>query len=75
MLASIMTESDLEMAERHVREGAGHITRQSQIVDELTRDGHHELAREAAGLLRQFEELQVEHLAHRDRLLSESTED
>ena len=33
-------ETELKMAERHVREAERHVARQRQIVEELRRDGH-----------------------------------
>jgi hypothetical protein len=61
-------ETDLEMAERHVREGERHIALQRKIIATLTEGGH--LTDEAYKLLRTFEELQVLHVTHRDRLLA-----
>jgi hypothetical protein len=46
-------ESELDMAERHVREAEAHICRQKEIIDELRRDGHPTEA--AENLLRVFE--------------------
>ena len=63
-----MTETDLEMTERHVAEGAERIVRQRALLHELQTDGHAQLAEEAAKLLRQFEQIQMESIAHRDRL-------
>lgn len=59
----------LEMAERHVREGQGHVERQRVLVSELGRDGHDTVR--AVELLQQFEELQALHIADRDRLRGE----
>jgi hypothetical protein len=62
----------LAMAERHVAEGERHIKRQHEIIAELGGDGHDtQMARE---LLKQFEETQTSHIAHRDRLAKELAE-
>lgn len=59
----------LAEAEAHVAEGQRHIDRQEQIVAELDRDGHD--TKQAWELLAIFRSLQIEHIAHRDRLLRE----
>ena len=52
-------ETELEMAERHVREGIKHVRRQEAIVAELRRDGHETATAEA--LLRTFEQTLASH--------------
>jgi hypothetical protein len=59
----------LAQAERHVVEGARHIERQHEIIQELERDGHDTTA--ARELLAALERTQVLHLEGRDRLRSE----
>lgn len=66
------TEDLLARAEQTAALGRSHIERQRQIVSELERDGHD--AGQARELLRTFEELQLQHEAHRDRLLAEVRE-
>jgi hypothetical protein len=56
----------LGQAERHVAESGEHVARQREIVAELARQGS-----EAQELLQQFELLEAEHVADRDRLLAE----
>lgn len=59
----------LQLAERHVAEGERHIARQKEIIVELENDRHDAIA--ARALLVQFEEMQVLHIADRDRLRAE----
>ncbi|HEV2549835.1 MAG TPA: hypothetical protein VGU20_21160 [Stellaceae bacterium] len=55
----------LQRAKEHVAQGERHIRRQQEIIQQLQDHGHDtELARE---LLATFEQLQVSHLADRDR--------
>ncbi len=61
-------ETELEMADRHVAEGEGHIARQREIIADFARRGQSTIA--ATDLLRQFEETQAQHVAHRDRILA-----
>jgi len=65
-----MTEAErnLAQAERTTALGRLHIARQRQIVADFGRGGRD--AAQARDLLRIFEELQVLHEAHRDRLLA-----
>ena len=56
----------LALAKQHVALGEKHITRQREIIADLELGGHD--TTEAELLLRQFEELQVQHTSHRDRL-------
>ncbi|RWA94864.1 MAG: hypothetical protein EOQ32_10275 [Mesorhizobium sp.] len=61
-------ETTLEMLERHVLLGDRHIERQREIVA----DFHHKGFRTdlAEDLLTLFEQMQLLHVAHRDRLLN-----
>jgi len=61
-----MLERHLRQAERHVAAGQQHISRQRELIAQLERDDHDTSA--AKSLLAQFEELQMMHIAHRDRL-------
>jgi hypothetical protein len=67
-LGSAMAETELEMVQRHVRVGAENVARQRELVAELDRDGHVDLATEARELLQKFEELQEQHVAHLERI-------
>jgi arginine repressor len=69
MIDQTLARRNLTQAEHAVALGRSHIERQTQIVAELERDGHD--ATQARLLLATFRDLQVEHEAHRDRLLSE----
>jgi hypothetical protein len=69
MVDLMMARRHLAQAQRAVALGRSHIARQSEIVAELERGGHD--ARTAKQLLATFRDLQVQHEAHRDRLLSE----
>jgi hypothetical protein len=55
--------------ERHVTHGNAHIARQKKIIAELERHGQDTDC--ASVLLRQFEEMQLLHVEHRDRLEQE----
>src|SRR5262249_34192562 len=57
----------LELAERHVVEGKGHITRQRRIIAELRRDGHD--TKTAEELLKALLQTQMTHerMCHRVR--------
>jgi hypothetical protein len=66
-----MIVAHLAQAKEHVASGERQIARQREIVAEMERDGHYAVAKSARDLLRKFEELQVEHVSHRDRLLKE----
>ena len=59
-------ELHLQQAERHVAAGQEHVSRQGERVAQLERDGHD--ASDARKLLGLFEELEIMHIAHRDRL-------
>lgn len=64
-----LLEQHLAQVERHVAQGEAIIARQRRIVSELERDGHD--AGEARDLLAQFQEMQAQHITHRDRLRRE----
>ncbi len=61
----------LALAEEHVAKSQKHIARQQELVAELERHRHTRVAEEAKRLLAQFLELDVLHVAHRDRLKQE----
>ena len=60
------TETDLEMAHRHVRQGVGHINQQREIVAKLRATG--QCTETALQLLATFEATQQQHAAHLARL-------
>lgn len=66
-----MLREHLAQCERHVAQGYRHISRQREIIARLDADGHENLADDARDLLGQFEKMQVEHVAHRDRILAQ----
>lgn len=68
-----MLEQHLAMVEGHVFLGEGHIARQHELIAKLERNGRD--SGEARSLLGSFEEMQVMHLAHRDRLQRELAQD
>ena len=60
-------ETDLEMVQRHIREGKRHLTKQKALVDDsLKASGL--LTEEAEALLDTLKDVQGEHEAHRRRL-------
>ncbi len=59
-------ETELEMVQRHVREGEIHIKRQHEIIARLKAGDHS--TDEAEMLLAQFEDLQRQHKAHLARI-------
>ena len=59
-------EKHLAEAEAHVALGARHVEQQRALILKLVSTGCD--SAEAKVLLRLFEELQVEHVSHRDRL-------
>jgi hypothetical protein len=61
-------ESHLALAEEHVSKSKKHIARQRELIEELERDGHLQLALTAERLLARLIELDALHVAHRDRL-------
>jgi len=60
------TVKDLETADRHVRLGESHIDRQRKLVARLP-DGS-AICEKAKRLLETFEQIQRQHLQHRDAL-------
>ncbi|EJB06094.1 hypothetical protein GGI64_001894 [Rhizobium leguminosarum] len=64
-----MVEKHLQQAREHVALGGQHIARQREIVAQLTNRGSD--ASEAQRLLKVFEESQILHVAHLDRLKAE----
>jgi hypothetical protein len=60
------TVHDLETAERHVRQGESHIDQQRRLLARLP-DGS-PLCEKAKRLLETFEQIQQQHLQHRDAL-------
>jgi hypothetical protein len=64
-----LVEQHLKLAKQHVAQGRRHITRQKQIIFELTR-GQHDTS-QAHQLLSTFQELQLMHVAERNRLQKE----
>ncbi|TIX16220.1 MAG: hypothetical protein E5V46_03325 [Mesorhizobium sp.] len=63
-----MRENVLAMLEQHVLLGERHIARQREIVADLHQKGFR--ADLAEQLLKLFEQMQLLHIAHRDRLLN-----
>ena len=63
------THEQLELAERHVAEGAQHLARQHDLIAALARDGHDTTS--ALELLRTFEDAQAHHIENRDRIRAE----
>ncbi|WP_245513604.1 MULTISPECIES: hypothetical protein [unclassified Mesorhizobium] len=57
----------MEMAERHVREGAERIARQRALIDSLAERGLP--IYDAVVMLQAFEAAQRQHVAHLERLL------
>jgi hypothetical protein len=64
-----MLKQHLELAEKHVRLGAGHIASQKAIVARYVRAGLD--ATLAMQLLKTFADLHCSHIANRDRLTAE----
>jgi hypothetical protein len=62
-------KEELEMAERHIREGEAHVARQREIISELSQDGH--ATHRAQALLAIFEQTLASHRDHRDLILRE----
>ena len=58
----------LRQAQLHVALGVRHIARQYAIISELERCGQCPEADQARNLLATFEEMQEDHISHRDRL-------
>lgn len=59
-------ETELEMVERHVRQGERHVARQREILAELGRDGHPTAF--ARDLLALYEWTLAQHRAHLNEL-------
>ena len=59
-------ETELEMVQRHVREGEAHVARQREIVVELRERG--DPTEMALALLAEFEDLLHQHKAHLIRI-------
>lgn len=66
-------ETELEMVQRHVREGGGQVQRQSELLARLQERGAP--TDMAVILLEQFEDTQRLHKAHLTRLESEAASD
>jgi hypothetical protein len=62
-------EEYLALVEGKIADVERHIARQRELIDQLERDRHD--TREATELLDQFEHLQAQHIADRDRLRQE----
>ncbi len=61
-----MSETKLEMAERHVRQGAERIAHQKSLIETFAEDGHDNMLPKAYEILGEFEATQAmseEHLA------------
>jgi hypothetical protein len=63
------TAADLDMADRHVAQGEGHVTRQRELVRRLHDQGHPTDA--AENLLAEFEAVLLEHVRHRDQIAAD----
>jgi hypothetical protein len=64
-------EHHLSLTEEHVALSKIHIARQRELIGELERDGHAQLAETAKQLLALFLEFDAMHVAYRDRLRRE----
>ena len=64
-----LIEQHLKLARQHVAEGRRHIARQKQIIIKLMQ-GQHDTS-QARRLLSTYEELQLMHIAERNRLQKE----
>jgi hypothetical protein len=64
-----MLKRDLAQADAHIKTGYENLALQRQVIAKLQRDGHDTTA--ARATLDQFEELQAQHLADRQRILRE----
>ena len=63
-----MVETDVEMAQRHVEDGASLIERQRALIDYLHVNGHPDTAKRAEALLQALLSIQAEYLIHARRL-------
>jgi hypothetical protein len=61
-------ETELEMVQRHIRQGERHVLRQHEIIAELTLRNQPTWL--AEGLLLDFQDIQRAHQDHLDRLTS-----
>jgi uncharacterized pyridoxal phosphate-containing UPF0001 family protein len=68
-----MLKRHLAQAEEHVATGQKNIVRQWELIGKLQR-GKHDIAK-ARAILDQFEELQAMHVADRERILRELSEE
>jgi hypothetical protein len=59
-------ETELEMVQRHVRQGEGHLASQKAVIEHLK--ASHLPTEEAEALLATFEDLQRQHEAHFARI-------
>lgn len=62
----MMSESEVDMVLRHIREGEQHVTRQREIIAQLS--GHHQSTDQAEDLLDLFLLTLAQHRAHFDRI-------
>ena len=69
-----MIREHLAQSEGHIAQGEQHIRRQLEIIAQMKAEGHEAVAANANELLQRFEEMQAQHVAHRDRLLKELAE-
>ena len=60
----VPSESSLEEAERHIRLGEEHITKQTALIAELEKDGRHDMLPAAREFLETLKESQAAHLEH-----------
>ena len=67
----IAVETELDMAERHVREGEHHVASQRELLAELRKDGHP--TDTAERLLENLEDLLELHREHLARLQSQAS--
>ena len=68
-----MLKRHLRQAEEHIATGEKNIARQWELIAKLERDNHD--TAHARAILDQFEELQEMHLADRERILRELSEE
>jgi len=61
----------LALAARHVAQGEANVRRQRELANKLTLERHAALAIKALDLLAKFEEVQLAHVADRDRISGE----
>ena len=70
-----MSETRIEMAERHVRQGAKRIYRQKTLIETLAMNGHAKMLSQAHDLLVEFEAIQAMSIEHLARFRAEAAED